>query len=77
MWPSWATRTAHHWRALLARYAFPALGSLPVAAVDDALVMKCIEPVWQAKPLTGNILRARIESVLDYAAARVRWLHPL
>ena len=58
------------WSNTLATYAFPMLGSLPVAAIDVGLVMKAIEPIWQAKPETASRVRGRVESVLDWATAR-------
>jgi integrase len=41
-----------------------------VQAIDVGLVMKAIEPIWTAKPETASRVRGRIESVLDWAAAR-------
>ncbi len=45
-------------------------GSLPVQAVDVALVMKALEPIWQSKSETASWLRGRIEAVLDWATVR-------
>jgi integrase len=68
---SW--RHAKHrtqWSASLATYAFPALGELPVSAIDTTLVMKAIEPIWSAKPETASRVRGRIERILDWATVR-------
>lgn len=68
---SW--RSAIHrrqWRSTLATYVYPALGSLPVSAIDVALVLGCIEPIWGSKPETAGRVRGRIEAVIDWAAAR-------
>ncbi len=46
------------------------MGGLTVAAVDTALVLKAIEPIWATKPETAGRLRGRIEAVLDWAHAR-------
>ena len=43
---------------------------MPVADIDTGLVLKCIEPIWQAKTETANRVRGRIESVLDWATVR-------
>jgi integrase len=63
-------------------YAFPIIGSLPVAAIDVPLVLKVLEnPVpaalgypagkfWHVRPETASRVRGRIESVLDWAKAR-------
>ena len=66
----WDPRNAHQWRASLRDYAFPVLGDLPVAAIDTALVMRAIEPVWNEKPETANRTRGRIENILAWAAVR-------
>lgn len=58
------------WSSTLETYAYPIIGALSVASVDTALVLKCLEPIWKAKPETGKRLRGRIESILDSAAAR-------
>jgi integrase len=68
---SW--RNAKHrdqWRNTLTSYAGPAFGSLPVQSIDVGLVMKALEPIWQAKPETASRLRGRIEAVLDWATVR-------
>jgi integrase len=68
-----AWRNAKHasqWAATLSTYAYPILGSLPVQAIDVALVLKVIEPLWAVKTETASRLRGRIESVLDWATAR-------
>jgi integrase len=54
----------------LAAYAFPKIGSLPVAAIDTGLVLKCIEPHWATTAVTMSRVRARIESILDWATVR-------
>jgi integrase len=61
---------AAQWEATLAAYAEPVFGSLPVARVDTALVMKAVEPIWSIKPETASRLRGRIETVLDWATVR-------
>lgn len=61
---------AAQWENTLAQYASPFFGKLPVAAVDTALVLKALEPIWQTKPETAGRLRGRIESVLDWATTR-------
>jgi hypothetical protein len=55
------------WTTTLSTYAGPVIGTLPVEAVDTALVMKVLGPLWQRAPETGSRLRGRIESVLNWA----------
>jgi integrase len=61
---------AAQWAATLRTYAYPVFGDLPVAAIDTALVMKVVEPVWATKTETATRLRGRIERVLDWAKVR-------
>lgn len=58
---------AQQWENTLTKYAYPFFGDLPVAAVDDALVLKALMPIWESKTETATRLRGRIESVLDWA----------
>jgi len=61
---------AAQWPSTLSTYVYPIFGALPVLAIDTGLVMKAIEPIWTEKPETASRVRGRIESVLDWAAAR-------
>jgi integrase len=66
-------RNAKHaaqWPATLHTYAYPVFGDLAVQAVDVALVMKALEPIWTEKPQTASRVRGRIENVIDWATAR-------
>lgn len=58
------------WRNTLASYVYPVMGTLPVAYIDTAHVLKVLEPIWQDKPETASRIRGRIETVLDAAKAR-------
>jgi hypothetical protein len=67
---SWrGAKSAKQWRSSLATYAHPVLGALPVAAIDTALVLRVIEPIW-AKRETASRVRGRIESILDWSTVR-------
>jgi integrase len=61
---------AAQWGSTLEAYAYPVFGDLPVQAIDTALVMKTLEPIWRTKTETASRLRGRIEAVLDWATAR-------
>jgi integrase len=67
----WRSAThASQWPKTLETYAYPHFGALPVQAVDIALVMRAIEPIWATKPETASRVRGRIEAVLDWATVR-------
>jgi integrase len=61
---------ASQWENTLATYAEPVLGALSIQAIDTAVVLKVVEPIWKAKPETANRVRGRIEAVLDWAKVR-------
>ena len=50
-------RNAKHrqqWRNTLDTYVYPVIRAFPVQAIDTALVMKILEPIWTAKPETAG-----------------------
>src|SRR5262249_25668476 len=55
------------WTNTLAQHVHPVIGGLPVHAIDTALVMKVIGPLWKKIPETASRVRGRIESVLAWA----------
>lgn len=61
---------ATQWENTLNTYANPTFGDLPVEALDTALVLKALEPIWTLKPETASRVRGRIEAVVDWATAR-------
>ena len=66
-------RNATHraqWPATLRAYVYPMIGDLSVAAINTALVLKVLEPIWSEKPETAARVRGRIAAVLDWAKAR-------
>lgn len=69
--PGWSNpKHVAQWRSTLKNIAGPVFGHLPIDQVDTALVLRCLEPIWNKKTETANRLRGRIESVLDWATVR-------
>jgi integrase len=69
--PGWKNaKHAAQWTNTLETYAAPVIADTPVQDVDTGMVLKVLEPIWTDKPETATRLRARIEAVLDWAAAR-------
>src|ERR1700730_12342654 len=65
---SW--RNAKHraqWSSTLKTYASPVFGKLPVQAIDVALVMKALSPIWNEKPETATWISGGIDIRLDWA----------
>lgn len=67
---TWSQVHATQWRQTLEDFARPVIGSLPVAAVNTALMCKILEPIWSTKTETAVRLRGRIEKILDWAKVR-------
>lgn len=75
-------RNAKHRKQFLStlqEYAYPKIGSLPVADIDTGAVLRVLEQkhkdypdqsLWQAIPETASRLRGRIEAVLDWSGTR-------
>ena len=64
----WRSNTTRQdWLSTLERYAFPVIGSLPVALIDTALVHRVLDPMWTAKPHVARRVRERLELVLEFA----------
>jgi integrase len=57
------------WGSTLKTYAYPIFGDVSVDAVDTAMVVKAIEPIWTSKTETATRVRGRIEAILDWAKA--------
>jgi integrase len=66
--PSWrSAKHAAQWRATLETYCEP-INATPVADVDTAAVLRCLEPHWITRTETMTRVRQRMERVLDWAA---------
>lgn len=61
---------AQQWRTTLETYAYPVIGDVLVRDVSLPQVLAVLEPIWRNKTETASRLRGRMESVLDWAAAR-------
>ena len=69
--PGWRNpKHRQQWTNMLATYAHPVIGDLPVAAIDTQFVLRVLEPIWTQKTETASRLRGRIEAVLDWATVR-------
>jgi len=65
---SWTSRKhRQEWERSMIKYAFPLLGSLPVAAIDTPLVLRVLKPIWSTIPESASRVRGRIENVLGWA----------
>ena len=58
------------WTSTLTSYAYPVIGSLPVARITSDDVLRLLEPLWASKRETASRVRSRIETILDYASIR-------
>lgn len=51
----------------MAQHVYPIIGDLPVAAIDTALVMKVLSPIWLERMVTAERVLGRIEKILGAA----------
>lgn len=58
------------WENTLTQHAYPVIGDLLVRDVKLPQVLAVLEPIWSTTNETAVRLRGRIETVLDWAAAR-------
>lgn len=66
--PEWRNvKHAQQWGNTLDDYAYPTIGHKFPADVTLADIKAILLPLWTTKTETGNRLRGRLESVLDYA----------
>jgi integrase len=69
--PKWTNgKHAKQFLSTLRTHVFPVFGRVPVNAIDKALVIKALEPIWYRIPETAQRTRGRIEAVLDFAKVR-------
>lgn len=57
------------WINSLRAYAFPVIGSKPVAEVTTADMLAVLTPIWISKPETARRVRQRLSTVLEWARA--------
>ena len=64
----WSSRHREQFNSSLNGYA-STLSALPVATIDEPLILAVLTPIWATKNVTARRVRNRIASVLDFAAA--------
>jgi integrase len=65
-----AWKSARHrqqWQNSLAQHIYPAIGDLPVAAIDIPTLHRVLQPIWLTAPESGTRIRSRIENILDWS----------
>jgi hypothetical protein len=64
-----SVKHSEQWTSTFETFVFPLIGDLPVSAIDTALIMKILTPIWTTRPVTAGRVRGRIEKVLDACRA--------
>lgn len=65
----WSVKTEKEWRLHLFDHAGK-LSKVAIDAVNTELIEDVLRPIWAKRPSTGQRVRGKIESVLDYATAK-------
>jgi integrase len=69
--PGWTNaKFAKDWRASLARYAFPVIGDMAMAAITTADVLAVLQPQWLERTETLLRVRNRIEQIWDWGKVK-------
>ena len=61
---------ADQWKNTLTTYAYPAIGTKPIADVTTDDVLAILKPIWETKTETASRVRSRIELVISSAKAK-------
>ena len=69
--PGWKEtgRSEENWRSSLARYAYPAIGALPVDQITSADLVQVLLPIWHTKAETARKLKTRLGMVMRWCIA--------
>ncbi len=68
--PEWKNgKHQDQWINTLTTYAFPIIGSIPVADLEARHVVQCLKPIWLSKKETAKRVRQRIDAVMRWAKA--------
>ena len=68
--PGWKNpKHADQWINTLTTYAFPTIGSTPVARIDVAAIVEVLKPIWTDKRETARRVRQRIDAVMTWSVA--------
>ena len=63
----WKDRRNASWLSSFENHVFPTIGTKRIDAIDSAIVLKVMEPIWLTVPETARRILQRIGAVLDYA----------
>lgn len=62
-----SAKSAAQWMTTLETYAFPLIGSHACAEIEQADILKVLQPIWLEKPETARRVRQRMRTVMDWA----------
>lgn len=65
----WKAHTRKEWERHLFEHAVP-LSDKQIDAVTTDLIEETLKPIWEKRAATGQRVRGKIESVLDYATVK-------
>ncbi|MFK7942661.1 MAG: tyrosine-type recombinase/integrase [Paracoccaceae bacterium] len=65
--PAKSEKDARLWQSMMAAYALPRIGGLPVARIGPDDILAVLKPIWMEKPETARRVLARMRHVFDWA----------
>lgn len=63
-------KASRQWLTKLETYAFPMIGSRPVAEISTSDVAEVLRPVWRSKPEVGKKMRQHMNMTFGFAKAK-------
>lgn len=61
---------ADQWRNTLKAYVYPVIGNIIVGEIEQAHILRILEPIWLTKTETATRVRGRVEKILDWTRVR-------
>ena len=65
--PKWVPKTEAEWRSTLNTYIYPLIGDMKVDLITVADARRCVEDIWNDKPVTANRVLQRINSIMQWS----------
>jgi integrase len=66
----WSQDHKDKWLKTIKKYVNQATMLTPVADVDDGIIFRILDPIWNDKPETASRIRQKLEGILDWARVK-------
>jgi integrase len=66
----WAPNNERLWRQSLRDYAYPVIGSTPIADISIKDIEAVLKPIWEDRHVVAKRIQERLRTILDWAAVK-------